>query len=453
MSKMFLSHKQEFVTQANELAAALKRGVPDATVFQSEDIDKGSDWRAAIHRELDEAKCFVLLYTSPEKDWTWCFYEAGRFSRKGRKPRPVACLHPKTVELPSPLANLQGITTKQDDIQNWIAGEFFRGVRSRAPTKDELGEAVTRIEKLVNTMPTNENVLKPYIWIVPNDPGDWDSVNGTRSIDFANALVEIDDTSAKALGFTDSISPSRKLLPFLRQISCDTVQDPDKTEFWITKFFESLQGAVGGRANFQEEAYFRYESGTILRPVVVSYARCANGTVCRLRVIFAEALGTPLTNSPGLVQRLSIGARLAVRTRLEIIDPFLGRVSQTQQDKLRSTREEDAIGRRFAIGGRLVEALHTILREALSHGLRPDEPAPILFDGHAQQRYEDIRDRGEQAWSKLEEAANQDDRTGDYAETERVLANLKQLNEDYLALVLPRIEELLVPKEKRCAGQ
>ena len=150
------------------------------------------------------------------------------------------------------------------------------------------------------------------------------------------------------------------------------------------------------------------------------------------------------------MQRLSIGARLAIRTRLEILDPFMGRVLQTQQEKLRSTREEDEIGRNFNIGGRLVEALNTIVREAASHGLRPDDPAPRLFDGCAQQRYEEIRDRGIHAWTRLEEACNEDDRTAsDYSETERLLVELKQINEDYLALVLPRIEDLLVPAEKR----
>jgi len=447
MSKIFLSHKQQFVTQAKELNTALKVGVPGATVFQSEDIDKGAGWRETIDRELDKAKCFVLLYTSPEQDWSWCFYEAGRFSRKGRKPRPVGCLHPKKIELPSPLANLQGITATQDDIKKWIEGEFFRGVRSREPTKRGLDEAVNAIEKLVNTMPTKEIILKPYIWIVPKTSADW---NATK-IDFSNALVEVDKTSARDLGFGDP--PKLELLPFLRRIACDTVQESGKVEFWITKFFESLQSAVYGKTIFQEEAYFRHESGKILRPVVVSYDRCAGGTVCRLRVIFAEAFGSPLTDSPGLVQRLSIGARLAIRCRLEIVDPFIGRVSQTQQEKSRSTRDEDEIGRTFSIGGRLVEALNTIVREAASHGLREGDPAPILFDGTAQQRYEEIRDRGEQAWTRLEEAAKEGDRTGDYAEMERLLTELKQITDDYLALALPRIEELLVPAEKRVARQ
>jgi hypothetical protein len=238
MSKVFLSHKQQFAIQAKELHSALKQGAPGATVFQSEDIDKGAEWRQAINKELDKAKCFVLLYTSPEEDWSWCFYEAGRFSRKGRKPRPVCCLHPKTIELPSPLADLQGIMAKQDDIQKWFEGDFFRSVRSREPNKRELGEAVKAIEKLVNGLPAKESILKPYIWIVPKAPDDWNETDKEAEIDFSNARVEVDSTSARELGFADP--PNLDLLPFLRRIACDTTDEPGKIEFWITKFFESL---------------------------------------------------------------------------------------------------------------------------------------------------------------------------------------------------------------------
>jgi TIR domain len=100
MSEVFLSHKQQFVVQAKELNAALKMGVPGATVFQSEDIDKGMEWTKTIDSELDKAKCFVLLYTNPELDWSLCFYEAGRFSRKGRKPVQLAACTPKPSSCP-----------------------------------------------------------------------------------------------------------------------------------------------------------------------------------------------------------------------------------------------------------------------------------------------------------------------------------------------------------------
>ena len=138
-------------------------------------------------------------------------------------------------------------------------------------------------------------------------------------------------------------------------------------------------------------------------------------------------------------------------TKHSVVIPFIGRVSQTQQEKLQSTRDEDEIGHHYRIGGRLVEALNTIVREAASHGARAGDDAPILFDGSAQHRYEEIRSRGQQAWNKLEEAAKQGDLTGDYSKIERLLTQLKEINEDYLALVLPRIEELVVPERKRRA--
>ncbi len=447
MGKVFLSHKQHFANEAEQLDALLSKAVPGANVFRSEDIDKGKEWRTAIDEELDDAKCFVLLYTSPEQDWSWCFYEAGRFSRKGRRPRPVGCLHPEAIELPSPLANLQGIKARSADIRKWLGGQFFRDVRSSKPSAAELGETADAIEKLVNGMPTKENFLKPYIWIVPKTPTDWDASNKSRTIDFSNASVEVDRISANSLGFSDT--PSLELLPFLRRISCETDAQPGKIEFWISKFFESLQGAVDGMSNFQEEAYFRHENGKILRPVVVSFTRCAGGPVCRLRVIFAEAFGSPLTDAPGPTQRLSIGARLAIRTRLEIVDPFIGRVSQIQLEKSRSRRAEDEIGRKIGIGSRLVEALDTIVREAASHGMRLGEDPPKLFEGAAQHEYEAIRDRGQEVWTQLNEAAPIGDQTGDYSKTETMLGELKRINEDYLALALPRLEELLVPATKR----
>jgi hypothetical protein len=100
-----------------------------------------------------------------------------------------------------------------------------------------------------------------------------------------------------------------------------------------------------------------------------------------------------------------------------------------------------------------VEALDAIWQEALSHGIRPGEPAPKLFEGQAQQIYEDLRNRGVRLCDLIKQVAPSEDRkvTGKYPETGRLLAELNQINEDYLALVLPRIEELLVPAEKRRA--
>jgi len=451
VTNVFLSHKKEFAAQAQVLSLALRKITPSVAIFRSEDIDKGIDWRDAINRALGEAECFILLYTDPMLDWSWCFYEAGAFLINGRKPRPLFCLHPKGVDPPSPLANLQAIQAEHADIEKWIRSDLYDVLKFRPKqTEDKLKATAKEIAKLVNaTAPLQEEILKPYIWIEPKWSGGWTATDAIPEIDFAGASVEIDRDSALELGFASP--PKLTLLPFLRRIACDGSEEPGEAEFWTKKFFESLQKAAEGSLNFQDAAYFRHENGKIYRPVVESLAKNASGTRYRLRVVFATAFGAPLTDSQELTQRLSVRARLAVRTRLEVLDPFLGHTSQIYQDKVLSARPENEVSRKNPVGGRLVEALDAIWQEALSHGMRPDEPAPQLFEGPAQQIYDDLRKRGVLVLNQIKQVAPQEDQkaTGDYPETERLLAELNQINEDYLAIVLPRIEELLVPQEKR----
>jgi hypothetical protein len=316
--------------------------------------------------------------------------------------------------------------------------------------EDKLRATARAIGKLVNAAgPLQEEPLKPYIWIEPEWDGDWNALDKIpKKIDFSNASVSIGKGSAEQLGF--QWVPKLTLLSFLRMIACNDREKNGKLEFWIENFFGSLWEATKGNLDLQEAAFFRHKNGKIYRPVVVSNAKNANGTRCRLRVVFASTFGSPLADSPGLVQRLSVGARLAVRTRLEVLEPFRGHTSQIYESKVQSQRPEDEISRRSPVGGRIVEALDAIWREAMSHGVRPGK-VPKLFDGPDQKTYEKLRSRGFDNWNEIKEAAVSEDKagTGSYPRTERLLADLKTINEDYLAIVLPRIEELLVPIEKK----
>jgi hypothetical protein len=450
MYKVFLSHKQdkpEFTAQAEALARALDEAAPGAGIFRSEGIHAGDRWRDDLRLRLEAAKCLILLYTNPELDWSWCFYEVGAFMNKGSKSRNVYCLHPKIVNPPPPLANLQTIQAERQEIENWLKDVLCPLLKCRRnQTEEERKATAEAIEKLVNaagpSIKLKEVPLKPYIWIELKWSGDWGAIPDEI---FSDASVSVDLQSAAQLGYSD---PPRALLPFLRHMACDNGRD--RLEFWIKKFYESLQSAVQGKLSFEDAAYFRHDNGRIYRPVVVSYAKDASGTA-KLHVIFAEAFVSPLTDSSGLVQLLSNGARLAVRTQLEVLDPFLGHTSQIHQEKAESTPPENEVSRKNPVGGRVVGALDAIWREALSHGTRPEEPAPTLFEGTAQSSYENIRDRVKQILDELKRVAPQEDETGtgEYPKTERLLAELKESNENYLALALPRIEELLVPEEKR----
>jgi hypothetical protein len=444
-------HKSQHASAAEALRDALSIVYGKDKIFLAEEINRGNDWRASIDQALDEAKCFLLLYTDPQLDWSWCFYEAGAFAKMREKPaRPVFCLHPGDVVPPSPLANLQTIKATPDQLEPWIRNDLCPIAGCRQPSAEDISSSIKEIEKLIEeTSPVHEKVLKPFIWIEPSWPGPGAEQSGNNAsalsnVDFSRAVVSIDADSAMQLGFA---SPPREkqLLPFLRELACDAEWSDNRVEFWISKFFESLREAPKDRLDFQEAAYFRHESGRILRPVVVSSAWNSNGTKCRLRVIFAAAFGSPLTDDPSLAQRLSDGIRLAVRTRLEVVAPFLGRMSQVHREKILSRDPRDEIARRNPVGGRVIEALDAIWQEAIAHGVRPGGPPPRLFEEPAQTKYEEVRNRSQTTWQELKIKAQEEDQrgTGEYPETERLLDELNRSVQAYFDISLPRLRELL----------
>jgi len=455
MSKMkiqaFLSHKAKDGVLAKHIQDALAPILPDLDIFLSEKIDKSKDFRDEIWKKLAKAKFFILLYTDPSEDWSWCFFEAGAFlsSRPQKTPRQhqIYCLHTKDSLPPGPLANLQTIQAKAADIKLWIKG-ISKLLKRRAPPKSRIDEAARRIESAVKARSILvERSIKPNIWITPRWPNQTQpNFNKTDlpPIPLENAVVSIDPESANRLGFV-SAPDEMELMPFLKMLDSDSGEWDSTGPYWLERFFKSLTKAIQGSLNLQEVAYFRHEGGGIYRPVIVSVAKSRDGGCCRLRVVFIHALSAPLTDHPTAVQRLADGVRLSVRTRIEVINGFSGRLSRMYDEKVKSTALSDQVARRYPVGRRVVEALQTITEEAEAHGMRPSEPAPILFSDPAEQdEYERIRSDGTQIWKDLKKAAEAEDKngTGIYVETEKLLLDLKRLNDRYLKLALPRLNVL-----------
>jgi hypothetical protein len=455
MSKVevFLSHKAKDGLLAKQIQDALAPVLPDIDIFLSEEIDKSKDFREEIWKKLAKARFFILLYTDPCEDWSWCFFEAGAFHSaqwdKLASQRQIYCLHTKGSQPPSPLANLQTIQAEAEDIKLWIE-DIRKLLKRRAPPKNKIDEAARRIESAVKARSILvERVIKPYIWITPRWP-DKTRPNFNKAnlppVPLENAIVNIDLESANKLGFTDP-PDEMELMQFLQMLDCDSGDWGSGRPYWMERFFTSLTKAIQGSLNLQEAAYFRHEGGGIYRPVVVSVAKSRDGGCCRLRVLFIHAFGAPLLDHPTPVQRLADGIRLGVRTRNEIINGFSGRLSRIHDEKIKSTFPADLVARRYPVGRRVIEALQVITEEAQVHGMRPNEPAPILFSNSAEQKeYERIRSDGFRIWAKLKESVEAEDRagTGMYAKTERLLVELKRLNDRYLKLTLPRLNELLV---------
>ena len=451
-TRAFLSHKSIDAKVAEGIAQALSLIIPTDQIFLSEEIRKGEDYRQAITQALAQAEFFILLYSDPHKDWSWCFYEAGSFVSADRRPgskRPVFCLLPAGVEPPAPLQNLQCIPADPDDIEQWIRNNLCSILQCQQPKASALAQAVEKIEALVNgASPLRWHTLKPRITIEPRWPDanpNWGAICDLPRIDFANAVVSIDDDSAQKLGFTDTPAGMR-LLPLLRRLDCESGSYVGENAFWMQRFFESLRAAVEDRMELQEVAFFRHESGRILRPVVVSVAKNHPGTRCTLSVIFAQSFSVPLTDNPTTIQRLADGVRLGVRTRLEILDQFKGHMADIHRDKVLSSAPEDVVGTGSPVGLRVLLALDAIWQEATSHGFRPNLHAPTLFEKPEEQKaYEAVRDRGIALWAQLKAAAAAEDgsRTGQYPETERLLGELAKVNDAYMKLALPRLQALL----------
>jgi hypothetical protein len=452
---VFLSHKAKDFELAKKCRDTLQNLLP-INVFLSEDIIKGGDFRGAIHAALDKAASFILLFTDPSENWSWCFYEAGMYNRledKGNG-RRIYCLHLQDIPPPSPLADLQTVKAEATDIERWIV-DLCAALKFKLPTHEKIQLSARKIDqyfKAVNLI--SEVEIKPYIWIIPPWPNkNKPNFNAPRlpAIRFENASVVVDKDSANMLGF--GVPPQNYTLgQFLNILDYDSSQSNHGRPYWMHIFFQSLLKGVSADLKMQEIAYFRHEEGVVLRPVVVSVAKNKDATICKLKVRFTRTVAPPVTDQPDPVQRLADGIRLGVRTRIEVIQEFGGRMSQIYRDKVINHSPAEEVGRNFTVGSRMIKTLQAIYEEATAHGFRPNQPPPRLFSNRVQQKqYQDIRAKGVRLWDELAKTAVKEDHEGSgrYGETERLLSELKKINDEYLEMAVPRLAVLLRSEDER----
>ena len=448
----FLSHKAKDFRLAERCRNAIQE-LLSINVFMSEDIPKAHGFRQEIHSALEKADCFILLFTDPSEDWSWCLYEAGLYNtaltQVNGSGRPIYCLHFQDTPPPSPLADLQTVKSEARDIERWIS-DLCRVLKHTPPSGGKIQIAAKKIDQAFKALNVVTEVeIKPYIWVVLPWPGRTKpNFNAAKlpAIRFENALVSIDKDSASMLGF-GTPPQNYTLEQFLNILDFDSSHGSHSRPYWMTVFFESLIRGVSADLKMQEIAYFRHEEGTVLRPIVVSVAKNKDATTCKLKVRFTRTVAPPVTDQPDPVQRLADGVRLGVRTRIEVIEAFSGRMSQIYRDKIMSNSPMEEVGRKFAVGGRLIKVLQAIYEEAMANGFRPEQPAPKFFSNRAQQKhYEDIRAEGIRLWGELEKAATKEDQvaSGKYIQTERLLSELKKINGEYLEVAVPRLNSLLL---------
>jgi TIR domain len=109
---VFISHKHE----DHALAVVLKKAIQSLNkdlidcFVSGVDITAGRDWRREIRSALARSHILLLLFTAPSKNWDWCLFETGLYTRFDRSEiRSVICLFNPVAASPSPLADLQGV--------------------------------------------------------------------------------------------------------------------------------------------------------------------------------------------------------------------------------------------------------------------------------------------------------------------------------------------------------
>ena len=122
MFTVFISHKHEDHALAVEVKKAMEGLSPLIDCFVSGvDIPAGMDWRREIRSVLAKSHLLVLLFTAPSKNWDWCLYETGLYTRFDRsEARSVVCLFSPGEASPSPLADLQGVPANADKVRAFL---------------------------------------------------------------------------------------------------------------------------------------------------------------------------------------------------------------------------------------------------------------------------------------------------------------------------------------------
>jgi hypothetical protein len=125
---VFISHKHDDHALAVEVKKALEglahpKQLIDCFV-SGIDITAGMDWRRKIRSVLARSHLLLLLFTAPSKNWDWCLYETGLYTRFDKADKnevtSVVCLFDPGQASPSPLADLQGVPAETEKVRDFL---------------------------------------------------------------------------------------------------------------------------------------------------------------------------------------------------------------------------------------------------------------------------------------------------------------------------------------------
>ncbi len=121
--KVFLSWSGE---RSRLIAEALRYWLPKVIQaiqpwMSANDIEKGTQWRAGLTNELEQAGIGIICLTPENIESSWIHFEAGALSKQQRSTRVCTFLFElKPVDVREPLAQFQNTRAQKDDVRKLI---------------------------------------------------------------------------------------------------------------------------------------------------------------------------------------------------------------------------------------------------------------------------------------------------------------------------------------------
>ena len=126
---IFISHKHEDHGWPWRYAARCSGSATDSIecFVSGVDISAGADWNRQIKvARSRRAICSSCCSRRRRKNWDWCLYEAGLFTRFDVEDvSAIVCLFNPETGSPRPLANLQGVAAQTAAVEKFL-GELCR---------------------------------------------------------------------------------------------------------------------------------------------------------------------------------------------------------------------------------------------------------------------------------------------------------------------------------------
>lgn len=309
--KVFISHRHEDAYLAAFMKTELHRiiGQDKITIFVSEDIEGGTDWRIGIEKALRQANHLILIYTDPSEDWSWCFYEVGFFQAligTDDVKRKVYCLRRPDAPVPGPIGHTQQSNTV-DKVADVIGGIVEQAVGHRDGERNK-AVASAVLQRLASER--FEGIKRVRI--------EFDDVTRIRD----NELPLDGKLSAESSTINMVFGYARSSLLWSEIIEMARQTDASRQHFdfrWINEMVSVISDAKEGMIR-QPQCVLFARTGELRYRFTFNHARqTAEGRfVCEF--IVSEDVSGPARGMPASLLSLMTSIRMAVRLRYEIIE-------------------------------------------------------------------------------------------------------------------------------------